>query len=277
MARPSIFSSKYEVEMKKRKRRIIFTIIALVFVIGVVILTSGNIINYNKIISEIKKVSVFNSNKSSGNSSNSTKVNNNKKTNSSTNSNKKQTTKKNATTKVEDKVYSVQFVDGKAVKVFYDDSTGNKVIKTVENTDSQLDFNISPSSNLVVIYEKSTQAMMLVDSSGKATDITYPAYKSERDGTVFEKDTVLKNNAAYIWCNSPKFVDDNNIVYISQVPWFDNRPDKFLWIYSISENSYRDTNITGANIQINGLSDKGIEIVSDGNTEYLKADGTINK
>lgn len=274
MAKPSIFSSRYEEEMKKRKRRIIIAIIALIFAAGIIILSIGKIIDYNKMASEIKKINVFQLNKNSGKSSANTNTDNKK---SGSSNNKQQTVKQTPVKKTENKSYSVQLADGKSVKVLYDDSNGNRTIKTLENSDSDIDFNISKTAAFIVIYEKSTQSMMLVNANGKISDITYASYKSESSGTVFQKNDILKNNPNYVWCMSPKFIDDNNIVYISQVPWFDNRPDKYLWIYNISGNTYVNTNVTGTNIQVNGLSDKGIEVVIDGNTEYLKGDGTISK
>lgn len=279
MAKPSIFSSKYEKEMKKRKRKRIFGVLGILLVICMFILVSSETINCKSIVANIKKINIFSFGKNK-NSQNVTE--NDKKKNTSDANNKKQDSKKKKTTVKqaavpENKFYSIQFSDGKTMKVNYDDSNGSKVIKTVDNTDSDLDYNISPSANAVVLYEKSTQTMLLVDINGKATDVTYKSYMAQSSGTVFEKNSVLKDNPAYVWCSSPKFADNDNIAYISQIPWFDNRTDKYVWMYNISGNKYSNTNIEGTNIQINGVSDKGIEIISDNNTQYLKGDGTVSK
>lgn len=279
MAKPSIFSSKYEKEMKKRKKKKIFGIFIILLAICMYIVVSSDTLDYKGIAANIKKINVFNLGK---NKNSQNKVSDSKKTTADTknknqSSNKKDTAKKAVVPKKEDKFYTIQFADGKTMKVTYDDSNGNKVIKSVDNTDSDLDYNISPTSNAAVLFEKSTQTMMLVDINGKATDVTNQSYTAQSSGAVFEKNTILKDNPAYIWCGSPKFADGDNIVYISQIPWFDNRTEKYVWIYNISGNKHSIVSIEGTNIQINAVSDKGIEIVSDNNVQYLKGDGTISK
>lgn len=280
MAKPSIFSSKYDLEMKKRKKKRIIGVFVILFAVLMYILISSETINFKNITASIKKISIFNLSKKNTAQNNSTE---NKKAASDANNKKKQTEKKQTAAsqvtqpKTEEKFYSIQFSDGKTMKVSYDDSNGSKVIKSVDNTDADLEYNISPTSNAAVLYEKSAQTMLLVDVNGKATDVTNPSYTAQSSGTVFEKNSILKDNPTYTWCSSPKFVDGDNIVYISQMPWFDNRAEKYVWVYNISGNKHYITSIAGTNIQINAVNDKGIEIVADGNTQYLKGDGTVNK
>jgi major membrane immunogen (membrane-anchored lipoprotein) len=279
VAKPSIFSSKYDIEMKRRKRRKIFGIFVFLFAVCIYILISSGTIDCKSIAANIKKINVFNlrKNKTTQNNEDNSKkavVNTSVKDQSK---NKKAVAKKAAEPKTEAKFYSIQFADGKTMKVTYDDSNGNKVIKSVDNSDPDLDYNISPTSNAAVLFEKSTQTMMLVDINGKATDVTNPSYTAQSSGTVFEKNAILKDNPTYVWCSSPKFIDGDNIVYISQIPWFDNRTEKYIWMYNISGNKHSIESIEGTNIQINAVSDKGIEIVSDNNVQYLKGDGTVNK
>jgi hypothetical protein len=71
----------------------------------------------------------------------------------------------------------------------------------------------------------------LFDTNGNKEDITNPEYVSS-SGTVISKDNQLSSNPNYIWCSSPKFIDDDNIAYISQLPWL-NKSSKYIWIENI--------------------------------------------
>ncbi|MDV3427567.1 MAG: hypothetical protein LIR50_11185 [Bacillota bacterium] len=136
-------------------------------------------------------------------------------------------------------------------------------------------FDISQAGNQMVYLDKDTQTLYLIDKDGKSTDITYKKYVS-RNKTVYEKDSVLKKNADYIWADSPKFLGEGKILYISNVPWFGTNRRQYLWIYDIKTNTYTH-NLRGNSIILNGLKDKGYEIKLDDKLVYLNNDGGLVK
>lgn len=257
MAKPSIFSSDYEKSIRRRRKNIILSIVIVVLVILIaMVVFFGDILPTGKTSNDKTK------------KTNSTAINKKTEANSK---------KKNETTqKVQVPVnFVVAMPSGKQIKIDYKLSGTTKIITNAENTDADLEYNISPSGSAVVIFQKSTQDMMLAASDGTTTNITSENYTAG-NGQVFDKANVLKTNASYIWCASPRFIDDNNIAYITQLPWF-NKTNKYIWKYNLQSKTSINTNITGQNVQINNINPKGLEIVVDGATEYINAAGNITK
>ncbi|WP_287822352.1 hypothetical protein [Clostridium sp.] len=266
MAKPSIFSNRYRRQMKKRRNRTVIIIVcAIVIIAAIVVLASGRLTNWTKNNANVKKVPVAQSDKKQ-----STAV----KEDTSKSAEKPADNKESQ--KPVDKVFAVNMPDGKAINVIYDDSSNTRKITNIQNQDQDIEFNINPSSTVAILYEKSTQNMLLVNADGTSSNSASTSYKSTT-GTTFNKDSIIKDKPGYIWQQSPKFIDDNNIAYISQLPWFDNRTSKFIWKYNIKDKTNINTNITGTNVQINNLTDKGLEIVTDNVTQYLKGDGSVTK
>lgn len=266
VAKPSIFSNRYRKEMKKRRNRRIITILsAIVLIAFVILLISASLTDWTKKISNVKNGPRVDA----SNNQNTISKNDAGKTNEEVNKNDNQQ-------KPVDKVFTVNLADGKSLNITYDDTLNTRKITNLQNQDPDIDFNINPSSTAAIAYEKSTQTVLLVKADGTSSDVTNTSYTSS-SGNVFNKDSILKDNQNYIWEQSPKFIDDDNIAYITQLPWFDNRTSKFIWKYNIKDNTNVNTNITGTNIQINNVSDKGLEIVTDNVVQYLKGDGSITK
>ncbi|MFT8314441.1 MAG: hypothetical protein ABF633_09290 [Clostridium sp.] len=264
MGKPSIFSNRYRREMRKRRNRTITIIIVIaVVVVLAIILVNGSVNDWAKNNFNTKKVS---------------QGNNDKKQNTvgkqDTAAADEKAKAKQEQQKPVDKTFTVAMPDGKALNIIYDDSSSTRKITNIQNQDSDIDFNINPTGTSAVAYEKSKQNVLLVNADGTSSDITNASYTSS-NGTVFSKDSILAQNNNYIWQQSPKFIDDENIAYISQLPWFDNRPAKFIWKYNIKDKTNVNTNMTGTNIQINNINNKGLEIVVDNVTQYLKGDGSI--
>ncbi|MFA6941734.1 MAG: hypothetical protein WCQ54_12290 [Clostridiaceae bacterium] len=136
-------------------------------------------------------------------------------------------------------------------------------------------YDISPAGNQMVYLDKSTQTLYLIDKDGKSTDITYKKYVS-RNNTVYEKTKVLKKNADFIWADSPKFLGEGKVLYISNVPWFGTNRRQYLWIYDIKTNTYKH-NLRGTSIVLNGLKDKGYEVNIDDKLVYLDNNGGLVK
>lgn len=266
MGKPSIFSNQYRREMKKRRNRIIIIIVSVIILIALaILLISASLTDWTKINTNVKNGPRVDA----GKNENTTTKKDADKVNKEAKQNGQQQ-------KPADKILTVNMPDGKALNITYDDSANTRKIINLQNQDPDIDFNINPSGTSAVAYEKSKQNVLLVNSDGTSSDITNTSYTSS-NGTIFSKDSILAQNNAYIWEQSPKFIDDDNIAYISQLPWFDNRTSKFIWKYNIKDKTNVNTNITGTNVQINNVSDKGLEIVTDDVTQYLKGDGSITK
>ncbi len=139
-------------------------------------------------------------------------------------------------------------------------------------------YDISPNKQLLLILDKD-QNMKLVDINGKVADITRKEYVSTK-GTKFPKDTIIKKDKDYVWHDQAKFLDDNKIVYGSNLPYFGTAATKeYLWIYNIkNKNNTLVRNISGKGITIGKIvPKKGIEIKVDKSEYILNDKGSIVK
>lgn len=265
MAKPSIFSKEYQNKMRNRKKRIrfiLFIIILLIIVIAAkgfdkvnIIATNVKSFNIKALIGDSKKKS----------------TNTNAQTNSSTKKSDDNQAKDSDTTtdqKQDDsKTFTAKITDSKTVTVNYDIQDNNNIIKDI-NEDNSINYNISPSGKLMIVEDNSSQCTYLIDSNGNVEEITKKNYLSS-GGTDFQRGSVLQANPSYVWCATPKFLNDDVIIYVSQVPWFKNDATKYLWTYKISTKTHEQlkksdgSEVKGQNINLDKLDDKGLSLTID--------------
>ena len=269
MSKPSIFSKDYKKRMKKRRRKILFVsiFIAILGAAIVFFVKNTNSININDIKNKI--TSIFN-----------------KKTVNNANKDiKKPDTTKNSNVIIDDvkdeKNYSIKLTDGTELKAIYEVNGGNKVFKAVstvvDSDSSKFKYDINPDATKIVIFDINAQSILYINNEGVVNDITKKEYVADSTGNRFLKETVLKNTPNYIWASTPRFIDNENIAYISQLPWFRDDNIKYIWIVNVNtpNNHIVYENIKGINISFDKLVDKGLTIKIEENTKYLKANGTL--
>lgn len=283
MPKPSIFSKDYDEKMRKRKRNIIIAIVIIIIIV-LIIIFSGSI---NKIFGKNVKAGLnkvkakITVDKDKGNTNKSKEESKDKDKKSSkdstdTKTGNKSVENKNENTKPEPAKtgeYAIKLSNGEDVKLLYNIVNNQKQFTSL--TPNTINYDISPSKNNIVIVEKGTQNFILIDINGNKKDITKTQYTSSK-GTVFTKDNVIKQNSNYIWCASPKFINDDNIAYVSQLPWFNRQNQKFLWKYVISTNSYeynpspQGGEISGTEIKYGNVTPEGLEVIVDGQSNIIK-------
>ncbi|NFA61534.1 tRNA (guanine-N1)-methyltransferase [Clostridium sporogenes] len=264
MAKPSIFSKDYERRMKRRKRRTFFSVIVIILISLVVIFTNNGIgkkikISLNQIKEETKAE----------------EEHKNKQQEQKENKNKNAATVKKESEVSKDNNIEVQLEDNIKIKLIYiEDSNKNKTIKSIDLNKNNLLYDINPSKNLIVVTNPKTQNIYLVNLNGEKQDITNKQYTST-SGTTFQKDAILASKQDYFWGVLPKFIDNDNIAYVSQLPWF-NKTTKYVWMYNIKNKTHLyNQNISGEDIKFDKLTEKGLTVVSDSKTLFLKADGSV--
>lgn len=169
--------------------------------------------------------------------------------------------------------YDIQINGRNSFEAVYTNNNGNIEYSRLLGMGNSDNYDISPSKKSIVFLDGISQNLYLINIDGTLQDITKTNYIGTKD-TVF-KSSALENNPGYIWTNSPKFIDDNSIIYISQMPWFEiSKKTKYLWVYDISSKTHTWVNDDGGqNIQINSASDKGIEVKVDDKTLYVNSKG----
>ena len=153
--------------------------------------------------------------------------------------------------------------DGQKISVEYNVQGTEKNIKGVTD-DKNISYDISPSKKLIVIQSKNNQDMLYVDVNKVSKDITKKIHKSSK-GTMFSKDGLLKKHKTYIWSVSPKFIDEENIAYVSELPWINDKAVQYIWKVNLKSNVHMQVKpASGKNITFKNITSKGLEAIIDG-------------
>lgn len=175
----------------------------------------------------------------------------------------------------EEKVYVTAVLPGsEAVSLQVMEENGAKVF----SPDLELplmETDISPAKNQVVILDSTTQNLFLVDIEGNVTDITYKTYvKKDKTYSASKEEIIARYNNEFVWGEQPRFLDEDTVVYMSQLPWFDER--RFLYVVELSPLSHRNfQSVFGTDVVLKALSEKGLAFEKEGKTYYLTADFKI--
>lgn len=271
MGKPSIFSRNYK--RKMRRRRIC---IALIVACSVLLVTAAWLLtkdSFKKKITEIKTDFLKKENDRSKQID--------KKIQSTDNLNKEQNEVKSSNEKsVEEKKeegYDLALSNGSKIKIIFEGQGQEKKFKYILPLESKTQYDISPNGKAIVVFDDKLQRIKYMDINSKVTDVTRNQYVSTSGTVVINHDEWLQSRPDYIWCNSPKFIDDNNIAYISQLPWL-NKSTKYIWIMNIQGNSHIYVeSVNGENIKFNNIDPKGLSTTIDGNVFYLKSTGEVIK
>lgn len=281
MGKPSIFSRDYDKRMRKRKR--IIRSLIIIVVVGSLISIIALIGKFGFKDSKDKIFSLF----KTENKANNEKQNDDAKKNITNNdeAEKNDPTKENITKDeaVEEIVEEEKVVEetskqesleiplpsGEKAIAFINVNEGVKTFDKVELNDNLYDIN--PSKSIVVILDSSTQNLILADIYGQQWGITKQGHKSSK-GKTYTKENRIGKYPGFIWNEIPRFLNDNEIVYVSQLPLLSVKPNKYLWRYSITNDSHNmiKGKYYGEKIEIGKLSEEGLEVIIDGNKQVIK-------
>lgn len=262
MRKPSIFSSDYEKRMKKRRITIIALILAVIVICFGVWLLGKNKVKLTK-KGKSKIIDNIDSNKEKD-----------KKVINEDIKNKDD--KKKDEDKKSEKGYDLTLSNGEKIKAMYEED-GEKKFKYILPLESKVIYDISPNGKNILIYDDKEQKIIWYDINGKENDATNEKYVSTNNSIIIERENYLKSNPDYIWCEGPKFINDNNIAYVSKLPWL-GKTSKYIWITNIEENThFHISSIEGEDIKFDKITDKGLLVIVDGKDIYLNANGTITE
>lgn len=258
VGKPSIFSKDYQKKMRRRKIRIALSVIVVIVIAAAGVAAFKGQLTWNT-KKPIKEVTQKNENKTEDKTEDKTENKGDQQP-----------------VAVKEEGIELKLSDGTVLKAMYQEEGSKKVFKYLAPKERDIYYNINPSGNKMVVYDKEVQNIILVDTNGTITDITNQSYTST-SGAVITKKDVLSRNSSYIWCDSPKFVDDLKVVYISQLPWL-NKTTKYLWMVDVEtkQNTYVQS-ISGESIKFGDLEGKGLKVILENNILYLMANGQVSQ
>ncbi|WP_291635394.1 hypothetical protein [Clostridium sp.] len=285
MSKPSIFSKHYEKEVKKRRKKIFLLIILPIIGLIIFLFTDFNAL-FDKGISMKEGINNILVNKSKEN----TKVEEDKAgevqkkqeeiVKSQTDTEKSQEVQEDTTLKVKDalknEIFLVSLSDGQKVSVEYNVNGTEKKITGVKDA-KNISYDISPSKKSIVIQSTMNQDILYFDINKTSKDITKKQHTSSR-GDVILKDSQLKNNPNYIWSITPKFIDEDNIVYVSELPWMNSKAVQYIWKMNLKNNDQTQVkSASGKKVIFKNITSKGLETIIDGNVVYITTSGEVIK
>ncbi|MBU5316419.1 hypothetical protein KQI30_09080 [Clostridium bornimense] len=264
MAKPSIFSSNYRKEVKRKRNRRIALIIIIILIV-----TGGGLFIIKK--SDIKSMmQSFKSHKSEEKESKESPKDNTK-------DEKSEEKDKVEDKKEENKKIEATLPSNEQITLEIDKD--NKIV-SIESNNSNLESILNESSNKAVLYDKNEQTMALVDNLGNVSDITYKQYKSTR-GSITTRENMLSGNSDFDWTRDPKFAGDNLIIYSSALPWF--KDELYLWKYDITTGEHNTLSVQGSSL-FGGSSvsideyveGKGLKVIVNNVTYYVDDTGIVS-
>lgn len=267
MGKPSIFSREYEKRMKKRRRNIIITLLVIIIAIGLIsVKFIYNPIDFNNIKQNIQAW-IDSDTPGSVNTNNQEEVVNEES--------EDKTIEEEKEIDEQSKNSSIDIlVNGKTLKGIYVEENNEKKFIDVEGVDESIDFDINPSGNKLLIMGDDSN-IVEYDTEGNSRIVTKDKYVSTKNGSVFEKNTVMQNTPNYLWNNTPKFLTDSKIIFVTNRPYFGTAAVKqYLWITDTESGT--DTvlwNLASNNIEINGIEEGKMKVTIDGKIIYLDENG----
>ena len=86
----------------------------------------------------------------------------------------------------------------------------------------------------------------------------------------------LKSHKTYIWSITPKFIDEDNIVYVSELPWINEKAVQYIWKVNLKTNTHVQVKpASGKSITFKKITSKGLETIIDGNAVYITSAGEV--
>lgn len=257
MRKPSIFSRDYERLMKKRRKRILITSFSIfIFILIIVSLVFKNIFynnaKYRGIVDLI------------------TSKENNEEKDIVINENIEQVQKE-----LEDlsEIYTIE-KNLNGIKVILEiESNSDKITEIYCNTNNIYTL-VNKDYNLALVIDKN-QNMSVLDNCGNVIDVTLEKYISPENET-FEKDDILNYYEGYLWHSEARFLSENKVIYISNIPYFGYNLKKYLTIVDTKTLEHKTIWETKADdIIFDKITNLGLGVIIDGNIKNINSDGNI--
>ena len=277
MKRPSIFSRDYEEQVKKRRKIIILLIIVPIIGLSIFLITDVNGLK-NKGISIKNSINNILLNKSKVEKVAEVKEKSEKVVKQQSGSEKSKAPKAEVAAKskapAKDGTFLVSLSDGQKLTIAYTTVGAKRSIKGVSNT-KDISYDISPSKKSIVMQSTKNQDLFYIDVNNVIKDITKKTHTSSKN-EVFSKEQQLKTNPNYLWSITPKFIDEDNIAYVSELPWMNDKATLYLWKVNVKSNTHMQVKpASGTKITFIKRTSKGLETNVDGNIIYVTSAGEV--
>lgn len=230
MAKPSIFSRDYEKIMRKRKKRR-----NIIVLLGVLILTVSIIIikyNMQKISATFKEIAF----------SNELKLINFKT--------------ENINLSIDDYKLTLKVIRNNDELEIVDIKCDKELMSTDINKDR-------------VLIIDNNQKIYLINTKKEITDLTLDEYITKSGERVF-KSEILSNNSRYFWHTQGKIINEDKIVYVTNMPEFHGELKQYIAFVTVNNNIHNiNESLKGDKIKLYKSDENRLEVEIDGNIMYI--------
>lgn len=165
------------------------------------------------------------------------------------------------------------------IDVFYKvESNGIEYLGISENLLSEYSFDISPNKKRILTENNHSQDTYMLDDSFNVFKLDPEFFYSKSANNRFYKSDIIGMYEGYSWYKDAKFLDDNTIIYISNLPWF-GKNEEYIWrtdISDVNNISHFMTSVGGQNIDLGELTEQGIKVNINNEMKLLTFSFVLN-
>ena len=276
MKKASIFSREYERKIRRKRFAILFIILFFFLVLVYYIVNFSEFNNYVK--------NVYYSMITKENDEN---IDLNNKLNESVDligETKEQEHQENNNNESIDEVsldylkHEISLNNGEKINIFYEEGNQIEYIASQDELPKNYRFDISPSRSRILIEELNTQDTYMLDENLNLFKLDPEFFYSNSARTRFYKNDVVSSYENYSWYNNARFLNDNTIVYISNLPWF-GKNEQYIWrtdIQDVNNITHFMTSVGGENIDFGELTEEGIKVNINNEMKLLTFSFVLN-
>ncbi len=279
MRKSSIFSREYEKRIRRRRFFILLIIVIFSIILVYYIVNFSKFNGYVKNIyhSMITKENKLNDNLNNGKDSVESVTSNMNDENHNNTQNideivDNETNENNAYLK-----YEVELQNNDKLNVLYEGEEV-KFVGLGEFDSNKYKYDISPNKERILIENIINQDTYMLDNKFNLFKLDPEFFYSNSARTRFYKNDIVSSYENYAWYKDARFLDDNTIIYVSNLPWF-GKDEEYIWRTDITNaNDIRHfmTSVGGQNIGFGELTEGGIKVNINNEIKLLTFSFVLN-
>lgn len=273
MRRTNIFSREYERRIRKKRFFILIIILTILVMVVLYMVNFSEVNNYvrDRYYSIISKEIVNISEAESDNYNINDVSNINEETHTPL--------EENIYNSERDKLIHNVVLGNDEINILYTKDDNNVQYFGLEDSlDFKYSFDISPDNLKILIENNITQDTYMIDESFNTFKLDPEFFYSNSARSRFYKEDIKNTYEGYSWYKGARFLDNNTVVYISNLPWF-GKNEEYIWRTDVSDTQdikHFMTSIAGENIEFGELTEQGIKVNINNEMKLLTFSFVLN-
>lgn len=174
--------------------------------------------------------------------------------------------------------HEIELNDGEKLNILYKKESEVEFVESQNELSENYAVDISPSKSRILIKNLNTQDTYMVDKNFNLFKLDPEFFYSNSAGNRFYKSDILNTYENYSWYKDARFLTDNDIIYVSNLPWF-GKNEEYIWKTDVKDvNNIRHfmTSVGGVNISFQELTEGGIKVNINNEMKLLTFSFVLN-